>query len=103
MVKKYISGIQVNRNTLAFDTIEKVGPGGNFLSEEHTFKNFRKEMFPPELIDRSVYANWKKNGSKSLDVRVNEKVKEILENYKPDLIPEQKLKKIEQYMKDNVK
>ncbi len=103
MVKKYISGIQVDSNTLAFDTIEKVGPGGNFLSEEHTFKNFRNEMFPPELIDRSVYANWKKSGSKSLDVRVNEKVKKILENYKPDPIPEQKLKKIEQYMKDNVK
>lgn len=45
----------------------------------------------------------RKNGSKSLEARVNEKVKEILENYKPEPIPEKKLQKIEQYMKDNVK
>ena len=103
MVKRYISGIEVNKNTLALDIIEKVGPGGNFLSEEHTFKNFKNEMFMPELIDRSVYANWKKNGSKSLEVRVNEKVKEILKTYKPEPIEDNKLGKIDEYMKENVK
>jgi len=103
MVKRYIRGIKVDKNTLAFDVIEKVGPGGNFLTEEHTFKNFRNEMFPTELIDRSVYANWEKGGSKSLEVRVNEKVKEILESYKPGEISDDKLQRIEDYMKDNVK
>ena len=102
MVKRYISGIEVNKNTLALDIIEKVGPGGNFLTEEHTFKNFKNEMFMPELIDRNVYANWKKNGSKSLEVRVNEKVKEILKTYKPEPIEDNKLGKIEEYMKENV-
>ena len=102
MVKRYVSGIEVNKNTLALDIIEKVGPGGNFLTEEHTFKNFKNEMFMPELIDRSVYANWKKNGSKSLEARVNEKVKEILKTYKPEPIEDDKLGKIEEYMKENV-
>jgi len=102
MVKRYISGIEVSKNTLALDIIEKVGPGGNFLSEEHTFKNFKNEMFMPELIDRNVYANWKKNGSKSLEVRVSEKVKEILKTYEPEPIEDNKLGKIEEYTKDNV-
>jgi len=103
MVKRYISSVKVNKNTLALDVIEKVGPGGNFLMEDHTFANFKNEMFMPGLIDRSVYANWKTNGSKSLEVRVNEKVKEILKEHKPEPISPDKLLKIEEYMKKYVK
>jgi len=100
MVKRYLSGIKVDTNTLALDVIAKVGPGGNFLNEDHTYKNFKNEVFMPKLIDRSVYANWKKNGSKTLETRVNEKVKEILENYKPEPIPDVRLAKINEYMKN---
>ncbi|MCL5073043.1 MAG: trimethylamine methyltransferase family protein [Actinobacteria bacterium] len=103
MVKRYISSVKVDKNTLALDVIEKVGPGGNFLMEDHTFANFKNEIFMPQLIDRSVYANWKTNGSKSLEVRVNEKVKEILKEHKPEPIHSDKLLKIEEYMKKYVK
>jgi len=103
MVKRYVSGIDVDKETLALDVIEKVGPGGNFLTEDHTFKNFKKEMFMPELIDRSVYANWKKSGSKTMETRVNEKVKEILSTYKPEPIEDKKMAAIEDYMEKNVK
>ncbi|MFC2145043.1 trimethylamine methyltransferase family protein [Actinomycetota bacterium] len=102
MVKRFISGIKVDKNTLALDIIEKIGPGGNFLSEDHTFKNFKNEMFMPELIDRSVFANWKKAGSKTLETRVNEKVKEILSTYQPEPIEDNKMAQIEEYMKKNV-
>lgn len=87
MVKRFITAVKVNDNTLALDAIEKVGPGGNFLAEDHTFSNFKSEMFKPKLIDRSVYTNWKAASSKTLEVRVNEKVKEILENYSPEPVP----------------
>ena len=99
MVKRFITGVIVNDNTLALDVIEKVGPGGNFLAEDHTYSNFKSEMFKPKLIDRSVYANWKAAGSKTLEVRVNEKVKEILANYRPKPVPSQKLAMIEDYMR----
>jgi trimethylamine---corrinoid protein Co-methyltransferase len=99
MVKKYIQGIKVDTNTLALDVIEKVGPGGNFLSEEHTYKNFKSEMLMPKLIDRNVYANWKAAGAKSLETRVNEKVKDILSNYKPEPLPDAKLAAIDEYIK----
>ena len=100
MVKRYLSGIKVDINTLALDVIARVGPGGNFLNEDHTYKNFKNEVFMPKLIDRSVYANWKKNGAKTLEIRVNEKVKKILENYTSEPIPDVKLAKINEYMKN---
>ena len=102
MIKRFISGIKVDKNTLALDIIEKVGPGGNFLSEDHTYRNFKNEMFTPELIDRDVFVNWKKAGSKTLETRVNEKVKLILSTYEPEPIEDSKLAKIEEYMKKNV-
>lgn len=99
MVKRYISGIEINKNTLALDLIEKIGPGGNFLAEKHTAENFKSEFFIPELIDRNNYSNWEKNGKKSLEVRVNEKVKDILENYEPEQIKEEQIEKIDGYLK----
>jgi len=98
MVKRYIQGITVDKNTLALDIIEKVGPGGNFLSEDHTYKNFKSEMFMPELIDRNVYANWKSAGAKTLETRVNEKVRQILSTYEPQPIDDRKLAAIDEYM-----
>jgi trimethylamine--corrinoid protein Co-methyltransferase len=103
MVKRYIQGITVDSNTLALDVIEKVGPGGNFLSEDHTYKNFKSEMFMPELIDRNVYANWKSAGAKTLETRVNEKVRQILSTYEPQPIDDRKLAAIDEYMSKNVK
>ena len=98
MVKRYIQGIKVDKNTLALDVIEKVGPGGNFLGQDHTFKNFKSEMFMPNLIDRNVYAKWHDAGAKTLETRVNEKVKEILSSYEPEPIDDARLAAIDEYM-----
>ena len=100
MVKRYISGIEINKNTLALDLIEKIGPGGNFLAEKHTADNFRSEFFIPELIDRDNYSNWEKKGKKNLSVRVNEKVKDILENYESEQIKKEQMEKIDKYLKN---
>ncbi|NIQ05194.1 MAG: trimethylamine methyltransferase, partial [Candidatus Korarchaeota archaeon] len=65
----------------AVDVIKKVGPGGHYLAQKHTMNHFMKEQFIPELIDRSSYDEWKKNGEKSLVDRAKEKVKKILKEH----------------------
>jgi len=82
-IKHFLKGIKVNKETLAVDVIDKVGPGGNFLAEEHTLKHF-KEVWYPKLINRDIYENWVRDGSKPLGKVLNEKVKWILENHKPE-------------------
>jgi trimethylamine--corrinoid protein Co-methyltransferase len=76
-----LRGVEVNDETLALDVIKKVGPGGHFLAQKHTMDNFMKEQFIPELIDRSSYDEWRKNGEKSLVDRAREKVKKILKEH----------------------
>jgi trimethylamine--corrinoid protein Co-methyltransferase len=76
-----LRGVEINDETLALDVIKKVGPGGHYLAQKHTMDHFMKEQFIPELIDRSSYDEWKKNGEKSLVDRAKEKVKKILKEH----------------------
>lgn len=85
--RKITKGIEVNDETLALDVIDQVGPGGNFLTEDHTLKYFKKETWYPDLFERKIYENWEKEGKKTLTQRANEKVIDILEHYEPDPLP----------------
>ena len=96
MVKHILKGIQVDEENLALDVIDKVGPGGHFLAEDHTLKHFRSFWFP-KLIDRHNWEEWQALGGQTLGQRVREKVIDLIENYQPEPLSEDvevELKKI---------
>jgi trimethylamine--corrinoid protein Co-methyltransferase len=94
MARRLVRGITVNDDTLALDVIDKVGPGGHFLAEDHTYKYFRTETYYPSLIDRRRYDIWKENGAKTLEQRANEKTRSIIEDYEPEPLPKDVQQKI---------
>jgi len=57
MAMKMLRGIRVDEEHLALDEIRTVGPGGNFLSLEHTIRHFRSEYFEPMLASRRERAD----------------------------------------------
>ena len=69
--------------TLALDLIAKVGPGGGYLSEEHTFKHFKHELWRPQLINRENPDGWKEKGRKTYGELATQKAIEILDSHKP--------------------
>ncbi|HHX50530.1 MAG TPA: trimethylamine methyltransferase [Clostridia bacterium] len=87
MARRLVRGIRVDDETLGVDLIDKVGPGGHFLAEDHTFKYFKKETWYASLINRQRYDTWKEAGSKTLTEVANEKVRDIIENYEPEPLP----------------
>jgi trimethylamine--corrinoid protein Co-methyltransferase len=86
MVKHFLSGVQVTPDTLAMDVIERVGPGGNYFAEKHTFDNFKK-LFFPNILNRQVYDNWQSEGAMPFDLRANQKARELLENHQVPQLP----------------
>jgi trimethylamine--corrinoid protein Co-methyltransferase len=82
MVRRITGGFEINEETLALDLIHKVGPGGEYLTSEHTLKHF-KENWSPQLFSRTSYERWVKEGKKDLSARANEKAKEILKTHTP--------------------
>lgn len=79
--KKLIRGIDVDEEHLALDLIEKVGPGGHYLAEEHTMKHFRSELYFPEVLNRRNYDSWLAEGGKTFYEEANVRVKYLLENH----------------------
>lgn len=78
MVMRAVQGIEVNEETLAYDLIKSVGPGGNFVSARHTRQHMRNEHYSPSLSDRDTREEWESRGSKVTWERAAERVKEIL-------------------------
>ncbi|WP_227765236.1 trimethylamine methyltransferase family protein [Zhaonella formicivorans] len=82
-VKRMMQGICVDKEYLAVDAIRRVGPGGHFLGDEHTFNHFR-ENWKPDITDRNTYEVWLANGGTTMGQRAKAKIQYILENHKPE-------------------
>ncbi len=78
MVMRAVEGIKVDEDTLAFDLIKEVGPGGNFVSAKHTRKYMRTEHYQPTLSDRDHLEEWQAKGKRDTYARARDRVEEIL-------------------------
>ncbi len=87
MIQRVVAGIDVNDETMQADLLAAVGPGGEFISEEHTFKNMRK-LSQTELIDRRARNTWQQDGGSDIVERAYAKAQDILKNYEVDPLPE---------------
>jgi trimethylamine--corrinoid protein Co-methyltransferase len=96
-VRRMMEGIRVDRENLAVDRIKHVGPGGHFLSDDHTLAHFR-ENWQPDLTDRSTYDTWQSKGAKTFGQRAKEKVRHILENHRPEPLPEEVAARIDKML-----
>jgi len=79
MIHRILAGIKVNEDTLAFDVIQQVGPGGNFVTEDHTIEHMMDEFFYPELSVRCSFDIWEEQGQPDMLRRAKETVNRILE------------------------
>lgn len=82
LVEKMMRGITVNKETLAFETIQSVGPGGNFLGQKHTTKHMRKRWVP-NFMDRRTYETWEVEQDGARDW-ARAKAQEILSSHEPE-------------------
>jgi len=73
MVRCLHQGIAVTPETLAYDVIANVGPGGNYLMEMHTVKRCRKEFWPPTVCDRSGLEGWMQGGRQDAVARARQR------------------------------
>jgi len=102
MAKRFMRGINTDDEHLALEVTDNVGPGSSYLTEKHTLKHFKTEHWEPKLMDRGNYERWVKNGRKGLGERVNEKVKSILAEHKPEPLEEDKQEEVLRIIKNRV-
>jgi trimethylamine--corrinoid protein Co-methyltransferase len=95
MAKRFIDGVRVDEETLARGVIEKVGPGGHFLQEDHTVRHFRDELWRPGLLTRQHRDLWQRDGAKEMAERVGERVRELVADHQVAPLPDSTLAALE--------
>jgi trimethylamine--corrinoid protein Co-methyltransferase len=88
MAKRFCRGIEVDAGTLALDVVEKVGPGGHFLQEDHTYHRFRHELWRPSLLARQDYSIWLAEGGKNMNQRIRERLEAIDQDHQVPALPD---------------
>jgi len=78
MVMRAVEGIRVDDDTLAFDLIKQVGPGGNFVTAKHTRRFMRSEHYQTTISDRDSRDQWEAGGKKDIWVRAREIAQQII-------------------------
>ena len=96
-VKRLLKPLEFNEETLAIDTIMSVGQKGNYLTQPHTFKHFRQEIYMPEVFTRQSYKTFVTSGFGDSNSRAHRKVEELLQRYVPPDIEKSIEKDLDSY------
>ena len=88
MAKRTLKGIRITEDALALEVIRSVKHGGSFIDHDHTLEHFRDELFFPRVADRKSWDKWESSGSLDTRERARREAKRILDNHRPQPIPE---------------
>jgi len=86
MIHRILAGIKVNKDTMGFDVIEKVGPGGNYIAEDHTIDHMMDEFFYPNLRVRCNFDIWEERGRPDMLSRAHDLVQQMLDEGEEGLL-----------------
>jgi trimethylamine--corrinoid protein Co-methyltransferase len=82
-------GFDVTTETLATDVVKAVGPAGSFLTEEHTVRHFRDELWMPDATwTRQSWDAWHGAGQTAMGDRLQDQVNRLLTEHTPEAIDE---------------
>jgi trimethylamine--corrinoid protein Co-methyltransferase len=98
MSRWLLRGIEVSDDTLALDLIDRIGPGGEFVSAKETARRCRFEIWQPSLMDRQTWATWEAEGCPTMEQRIRKRLLEILETHRPAPLPAGSLEQVEKIL-----
>jgi len=80
---RLMRGIKVDERTLAREVIERIGPQGDYLGDEHTLNNFREELYVPTLFERQMREAWEEEGRPSMTDLARERALKLVAEHEP--------------------
>ena len=99
-VERLLCGIEVNDEKLGLKVIPHAMKAGSFLAEEHTVRHFRRELWFPQLLDRSFFQAWVADGKKDMAARCREMKDRIIREHEPVPMDDDTLKAVDKLLAD---
>jgi len=82
--KRLLRGVRIDEEALALEAIKRVGPTGQFITDPHTYANFKKEIWFPALMDRYPYSKWAQEGKMTLGQKAMARARQLIETHQPE-------------------
>ncbi len=86
MTRRFVEGVRLDDEALALDVIHDVGPGGEFLSHDHTMAHWR-EYWQPQFFDRQRLESWQEDGERDINGRLRDQVIAIMDEHQVEPLP----------------
>lgn len=99
MERRAMEGVVITDETLAVSVIKEIGVGNDFIGHHTTMANIDLAS-DPMLFDRYMLGDWKNAGSKACVDVAHDIVVDVLKNHVVAPIPADKLKAMEQVVKN---
>ena len=95
-IERIARGMEVNKNSLAFEVMAEAVKNRDFLGKKHTAQNYSKEFMMPGLTDRNMFSNYLKNPENNLRQRARHQLEVYAGkyNYEKGRADSDKLQKI---------
>ncbi len=87
MTRRLMRGLEVTDETLALDLIDRIGPGGEFMSNKETARRCRSELWVPTIFNRDRWVNWEAAGALTTLDRIRARLHDILQSHTPRPLP----------------
>ena len=99
-VRRMAAKLVVDEDSLALETMTAVGPGGTFLSQDHTFQHFRRELWMPRLLERRNWDLWENDGAMDIFKIAERKTLEMMAVDPEPLLPVEVQDQIDEIVKN---
>ena len=85
-VREFMKGFSIAPQTLALDVTEQVGPGKQFMDQDHTLDHMQDTVWHPRVSDRGSHDSWASEGSRDYAARARDCARELLNSHQVEPI-----------------
>lgn len=82
MIEAFLAPVIVDDETMAFDAMDEVGPGGHFFGAAHTMTRYATAFHKPLISDWRSFHQWAEAGSPQAPEKANALWKKALAEYR---------------------
>lgn len=83
MVNRALEGLKVDDEMIGFEAVRDSVIDDNLLMHPHTLRHMREKRNRPKLVSRESRTNWMDKGSRSMEDRARDWVRDILDKHEP--------------------
>lgn len=98
MVTEFLKPLEVSKDTMGFDAIMEVGPGGHFFGAAQTMERYSSAFYAPLISDWRNFPQWQAAGSPQAHQKANALWKQALAEYETPYLEPSRLEAIDAFV-----